>query len=179
MRGILFTELERYAAARGGADAFDALLERLAPRLATTEPYVTPGDYPAEELTLLVEELARDLGVSVTSAWRDFGSWCFAPLGTRYRLIAGHRDLAAFLAGLDRGLRTEIPRVYTQLDLDAVSIRNTPGAVQVTYRVAVPDCAFVGGLFAGACALFRFPLQVEEKTCRKTGARACRWEGRA
>jgi len=177
MRGILFTELERFVAARGGADVYDAVVERLDARL-TTDPYVTPGDYPAEELVLLVAELARELATAPMTVWREFGSWSFAPLGTRYRMLAGRHDLNAFLGGLDRALRTELSRVYPRSRLDYVEIHYAGGTLRVTYREDIPDCAFVRGLLDGMREQFQVPLVIEELTCRKLGACACEWEAR-
>ena len=169
MRGTVFLMFEAYVVERRGHDAFEDVLDAVAGRLITSDPFIGPMTYPDEDLLTLVDAEAVTERMTRGELLYDLGAFGFARLIRRYQwMVAGHRSLSAFLAHVRRAVGDS-----TQLELEI----GPP--LRVAYASPPMLCALVEGLLVGAGRYFKSPLQLAQHACVDRGDPSCVWEGLA
>ncbi|MEM9468051.1 MAG: heme NO-binding domain-containing protein [Actinomycetota bacterium] len=170
MKGVIFKVFEDFVVTNFGEDVYEDVYD--ATELITTEPFVGPGNYPAEDLIALVQTAAEQLGVSVEDAVRACGKFAFAALAGSVRpLMEQFDDAASFLLGLESVVHTEVRK----LDQDASPARFTVERVnehELTMHYESPLGLFplVHGLLDGAGEWFGEPFGHEMISSEGTNA---------
>jgi hypothetical protein len=168
MRGVIFLMFESFVVERRGFDAYEALLEGVAGRLASGDSFIGPNTYRAEDLVALVDAEAAAAGLAREPLLRDLGRFAFPRLAMRFAwLCAGHRRLPAFLSYLHR-----IARETAGFELE-----QTPAALRIAYRSPRHLCALAEGLLEGAATHFNTTLPLAKLACVDRGDPRCVWQG--
>ncbi|MEM9202261.1 MAG: heme NO-binding domain-containing protein [Actinomycetota bacterium] len=171
MKGVIFNVLEAFVIEHHGEDALDDIID--ATDLQTTEPFVGPGNYPAEDLLALVGTASTMTGVAVPDLIRQYGRFAFAFLADSVPTLMERFDGAGdFLLGLESVIHTEVRK----LDPNASPARFT--TIQVSddeldmyYESPFGLFTLVEGLLDGVGDWYSTPLTCEMIESEGTNAR--------
>tara|TARA_B100000949_G_scaffold201695_1_gene189839 strand:- start:1275 stop:1853 length:579 start_codon:yes stop_codon:yes gene_type:complete len=115
MRGLLFKELLSFADSHLGEACVDALLSDLP--LSSGGAYTSVGDYPDEELSLLIDALSEQMALPPDVLQRQFGIWLFnASVTNSADFFARCYTSFDVFEAAEPAIRTEIRKLDTGAD---------------------------------------------------------------
>ncbi len=171
MKGIIFNLVEETVVADHGEDAWESLLESAGVEGA----YTALGQYPDEELSLLITAGAAALGVSAGDLTRRLGRSALLGLARRYpRFFEGHQTTRPFLMTLNDVIHPEVRKLHVDADPpDFVFRDEDPSTLVMEYRSHRQLCALAEGMIVGAGVHFGEVVTVEHDGCMLDGAAHC------
>jgi hypothetical protein len=161
MLGIVFTEFIEMVEARFSAELADKII--LAANLPNQGAYTAVGYYAHDELSLLVQQLSIETGISRTDLVRRFGLHLFHSFSLHYpRLFQNKHSLFDFLVSVDAEIHREVRKLYPQAQLPRFQVKaRTEFELQLSYESPRSMEALAFGLIQGAAHYFNEPIQIE------------------
>lgn len=159
MKGILFNALEEMVIAYAGIPLWNQLLSDTP--LQQEGIYTAGGDYPAADLTALLQQLAPTLGLAEEDLQQQFGAFLFEFLSQRHPdFLHRYEDLADCLTCLDR-LYEQINRRYSHAGLPTFQLQPASDHFTLALQVSAPQAQICQGLLKQAASHFQTPLQLQ------------------
>ena len=163
--------LEKVVVAEHGADTWDDLLDGA----GLDGVYTSLGNYPDEELFLLVGEASRALDVEPDEVVRWFGRNAIPHFAGSYpQLFEPHTDTRSFVLTLNGIIHPEVRKLYPgaivpDFDFDTPS----PDSLSMGYYSPRKMCSFAEGLLLGAADHYGEQADIQQPECMKRGADRC------
>lgn len=154
MIGFLFTQLIKIAEDKLGEDRFDEVMDQLS--LSNGGAYITVGDYPFEDLPVLVHGIADAMDVTIPDLQRQLGEAIFDYVkDARPDLFHEEETLQGFLTNLQTVLAAEVRKLYQ--DGEVPEFLFEPIGTQegrMTYRSPRPLFEVGRGVITACCKHF-------------------------
>lgn len=154
MIGFLFTQLIKIAEDKLGEDRFDDVMDQLS--LSNGGVYITVGDYPFEDLHVLVHGFANAMNVTIPDLQRQLGEAIFDYIkDARPDLFHEEETLPGFLTNLQTVLETEVRKLYQDGEVPKFIFEPMGlGEFCVTYRSPRPLFEVGRGVITACCKYF-------------------------
>ena len=172
MHGMILTGLNKFVAARYGADVW---MRAVAEAGFAGVTFVPTTDYPDADATAVLAAAARHAGRDPEALLQDFGEFLAGELIALYRSIipAAWKTLDVIAnaeATIHRIVRLRNPEAKPP----RLNCRRVSGdEVSVIYRSERRLCSLAKGLCRGIAAYFRESVAVSESACMLKGAPEC------
>ncbi|MFK7741318.1 MAG: heme NO-binding domain-containing protein [Planctomycetota bacterium] len=173
MKGIIFKILEDFVVRTSGEVAWEELLD--ATELATSEPFIGPGDYPVDDLLALANTYCVHTGDEINELLTRFGRHAF-PLLLRTVPNISHniRTPKDLLERLDSLIHTEVRKLHPAADTPQISFLDTgPDSGTIRYVSERRLCPIARGLIDGLAHSYGKQVEQDETECMRNGADAC------
>ena len=170
MHGIVFASFHDFLRELGGAEAVTAAFGH--------DTYSMVEAHPDEAFLQLLDRASAHTGVEQRELSRQFGS--FMGEHTFPRLYPAFYDLASntnnFLLGVEDRIHELVRATIPNADPPSLTVRAaSTGGVEITYDSPRRLCDLLEGLVQGTARHYGERIRVEETTCARHGAAACRF----
>jgi len=163
MKGIVFVELLRMAESVIGEAAVDDILDSL--DLTSGGAYTSVGNYPCDELMVLVRAFSSHTGTPEADLQQLFGRWMHTQFVTHYPgFFEGKRDALVMLGAIEDEVHVEVRKLYPDAELPSFSTEHLgPDGLRMTYRSPRPLSDFCHGLVAACVDHFGRPADIARR----------------
>ena len=160
MKGMVFTELLKMAETVMGEEVVDGILDQL--DLENDGAYNAVGNYPCQELFMMVEAFGAHLEMPLDALQRKFGEWMFAHFAQNYPdFFKGKPDALAMLDAIEDEVHVEVRKLYPNVELPTFETqRPARGELKMIYYSERPLVFFCHGLIDACIAYFGEPASV-------------------
>jgi hypothetical protein len=163
MRGLLFTELFEMVDAHHPPELLERVID--AAHLPNGGAYTAVGNYPAAEMTRLVECLGHQTGQPLPGLLQGFGHHLYG------RFLADHaeffdpaHDALELLESVDQYIHVEVRKLYPEAELPVfLCHRPTPDSLVMLYRSPRALADVAEGLIRSCIAHYGRPYSVERE----------------
>ncbi len=175
MKGVLFRALMSYAEEQFGPLALERVLDRAA--LERHGAYTTVGQYPAEELLVLVRAMQAETGEASSKILVECGRRTIAYV---IAAQAGQRpegsDLQAVLSSLEALIRANYLKLYPGTVVPSLTMEGSEeGWVHLLYGSPRPLADLAEGLILGTLDVLKIDTQVRREDLAPYDGRAARF----
>lgn len=161
MKGVLFTEFLEMVEERYSLEMVDRLLAGV--ELTTGGSYTAVGNYPAEEMHRLVEELGAATGRPVEELLREFGRHLMFNFVAGFPQYLGASALE-FLREAEHYHLIEVRKLYPDSEMPSfLCDASVPGRLVMEYRSPRGLADLAEGLIHGCGEYFGERLRVERE----------------
>lgn len=167
----MFNLLEEVVSAEYGPETWDDLIEAS----GVDGAYTSLGNYPDEELGLIVGAASSALELPANDIVRWFGRECIPLFAKRYgALFDAHHGVRTFALGLNDVIHPEVRKLYPgAVTPDFTFDTSRPDGLVMTYRSPRRLCAFAEGLLYGAADHYLETLTITQPSCLHRGDDKC------
>lgn len=178
MKGEIFNLLEKFISKGWGEASYEDIYDIASSKLVTKEPFVGPGTYPDCDFTTLLETTVRKLSVSLPTAARAFGKFCYPHLAARVpdiiETFAHPKDL---LMRIDDLIHVEVKKVFRDARPPRFSYRDVAtDKLIMIYESPRRFYDFFEGLIEGVADEYRIKIDVKRKVVVTEGSEKCEFE---
>lgn len=161
MKGSIFQLFEKFVCDRFGADAYEHILDRA--HLATVDPFIGPGTYPAEDLVAMIDATSAESGATVEATVRAFGRFAFPHLAASVpHAMAAVEHPRELLEQLDGVIHTEVRKVEPEARPPRVLVEHLDDRTSILhYRSPLRMLPMVQGLLDGVGDWYGEPFDHE------------------
>jgi len=154
MKGIVFFELLAMAEDTFGEAVVDGVIEKAG--LPSGGAFTTVGNYPCEELMVLIKGFSVHSGIPGAELQRLFGHWMMQSFDRHYpQFFQGRGGSLDMLEAIEGEIHVEVRKLYPDADLPSfATTRHGPGVLDLTYRSARPLADFSQGLIEACTVRF-------------------------
>lgn len=172
MHGLLFSSLRDYVTSAHGAGSADAVF-------ADEPPYLLSSAYPDERLFALVERASTLTATPVDELVHDLG--VFTAQRTFTRLYPAFFDIAEstrdFLLTIETRIHELVRATIPNAAPPQLVVRPAgEDGVSIEYTSPRHLCVLLRGLAEGTARHYGEQATIDETTCMREGAPACRFE---
>lgn len=168
MKGVVFTQFIEMMEEKFGFDTVDETLEKA----NVSGVYTQAGNYPANELILLVEELSKITNIPVNDLVCAYGEYLFPVLIKIYpEPIKKYNNTFEFISNVDNVVHPEVKKLYPDSDLpEFEEISHDDKELKVIYKSNKPLMEFAKGLMLSCSKHYNENIEVTyEKPQLKDG----------
>ncbi len=171
MKGIIFNLLEACVSREHGADAWDGLLGAT----GLDGVYTSLGNYPDDDLSVLMTAASEALAVTPGDVERWFGRAAIPLLADRYpELFEPHESTRGFVLTLNEMHQAEVRKLYPGAVVPEFDfVPGVEGSLVMGYHSARQLCAFAEGLLEGAAHHYGERVAIEQPVCMLRGDEQC------
>ncbi|MBD1582605.1 heme NO-binding domain-containing protein [Pseudoalteromonas sp. S16_S37] len=172
MKGVVFRGLEELVIKNQGMAAWEALLDKHAPK---NRVYISAQSYPDEELFALANEVAEILDKPLKDILRIFGEYLFGYLTEKHAgILQQFSDFQSLILGIDSVIHTEVSKLYHEPNLPTISSELLEdGRILMHYSSSRKLCFCAEGLIYGAGAHYGVHAEIEHMQCMHDGFEQC------
>jgi len=153
MKGMIFTELLAMAEASLGEEVVDRVIETS--DLPSGGAYTAVGNYPCEELFILIRGFSAQGGPPADTLQRRFGHWMMQSFARHYpRFFEGRAGSLDMLEAVEDDIHVEVRKLYPDADLPGFETRRDGGSLDMVYRSRRPMADFCHGMIESCAAHF-------------------------
>jgi hypothetical protein len=172
MHGLIFSELQKYVAAKHGDKTWSVLLEKAG---LGKKMYLPVQEYPDSDGVRLVSTASSLTGRSVPQILEDFGEFIAPDLIAMYRHLLKPEWKTLDVIEYTEGTVHAVVRVQNPgaKPPELKTKRPGPDQVLLTYTSPRQMCALAIGIGKGLAKHFKETLTVTELQCMHKGATSC------
>jgi len=161
MKGVVFVELLSMAEDMLGEAVVDSVID--AADLASGGAYTTVGNYPCDELMVLIAGFSRTTSVPAAELQRLFGNWMMRSFETHYPGFFNSQATAlGMLESIENEVHVEVRKLYPDAELPNFHTRReAEGQLTMTYVSPRSLSSFCHGLIEGCLAHFATEATIE------------------
>ncbi|MDH4262744.1 MAG: heme NO-binding domain-containing protein [Spirochaetia bacterium] len=177
MKGIIFTYLEEFVIKNAGIEAWDTLLETT--HLKTEDGvFVSPGNYPDEDLFALVAAGSKNLNLPMNDVIYAFGEFVASKYHQDYTdFFKPGMSAKTLLNSVDKIIHVEVKKLYPDVHLPQFQYEDpAPDKLVMKYFSTRKLCVLAKGLINGVGNLYNEKIEISEPLCMHNGADHCRLE---
>jgi len=169
MKGIIFTELLAMAEESFGEEVVDHIIE--ASDLPSGGAYTTVGNYPCEELFILIGGFSKLGGVPSDTVQRQFGHWMMQSFARYYpQFFEGRQGSLDMLEAIEDDIHVEVRKLYPDADLPKFETRRDGvGSLDMIYRSPRPLADFCHGLIEACTDQFGETARITRRDVPEDG----------
>lgn len=173
MHGVIFSELNKYAQARLGADGWKNLLAEAG---LTGKVYLGIQTYPDEEAVKLVGAATKLAKADAATILEDFGGFIAPDLLEMYGMLARPEwRTLEFLENVERTIHRVVRlRQPGAAPPEIRTTRTSKDEVAIDYSSARRMCALARGLIRGVSEHYKQKVTISEPECMLKSASRCR-----
>ena len=170
MKGMLFTELTEFIERHSDLATAEEIVETA--NLESSGAYTSVGNYPHEEMLLLVDAATSILGIPQQELMRHFGQELFV------RLYESHpdffeeaiHDAPTFLARVQNHIHDEVVKLYPEARPPKLQVSDGDGCLLVSYDSHRPFALVALGLLEGCFEHFGEPITIRSDRALDTNS---------
>lgn len=161
MKGIIFNVLESYCDDFLEVGSFDEIVERILPDVK--DPFVAPGTYKDEYLTLIVAEISRVKNKKPDVLLRDFGRYLFTALANRYpHFVSPYNHPKDFIKTIHDVIHVEVIKLFPDTATPNFYYSNDfENQLTIKYESGRKLYSLVEGLVDGVGEYYKSPIVVD------------------
>lgn len=172
MYGMFFVELFRFAKVKFGEDAWDNALKEsgLGPRV-----YTASGEYPDEEIFVLLSAFSKIKGVPVSTVLEDFGEfWAEGLLKVYGPFVNPDWKLLDLIENTESLIEKSVRSRRDKEEAPGMKVsRKGSDEIIISYFDPRKMCGLVKGLAKGFAKHYDEKVQVTETSCMLKGDPVC------
>lgn len=171
MKGIIFNLVEDAVCEAHGEQVWDQLLTAA----GLDGGYTSMGDYPGEELHVLVGAASRALGVPTDEVVRSLGHGAALGLSVQYsQFFTPHGRSIDFVVTLNDVIHAEVRKMSRRADPpEFVFTRVDDAELLVEYRSRRGFCMLADGMLGGTATYFGEQATIVHEQCTHRGDPVC------
>lgn len=164
MRGLVFTEFLEMVENEFGIEVVDQILAN--PELSSQGSYTSVGNYPHEDILLMVADLSEAVGIAPSDLIVASGKYLFHQFARKFPFIfENQEDPLRFLEGIETVIHTEVRKLYADEILPRfVCHYQTPDELHIHYKSDHPMADLIEGLILGCIEYFNNSATLERST---------------
>jgi len=177
MKGIIFTYLEEFVIQNAGIEAWDLLLEST-PLKTENGVFVSPGNYPDEDLFALVIAGSNHLKLPMDKVVYSFGEFVAAKYHQDYgNFFKPGLTTKSLLHSVDQIIHVEVKKLYPDVHLPRFQYEDpAPDKLVMKYYSTRKLCVLAKGLINGIGNIYNENVEIHEPVCLHKGDDHCRLE---
>ena len=154
MKGVIFTEFLELVEQSFGEDTVDDMLDSTS--LESGGVFTSVGNYPCNDLILMVERLSQITGADPVALQNSFGHWMMKVFVREYPEFFKDKTSALdLLEAVDREIHVEVQKLYPEAELPRfIASRTSADSLELIYQSPRPLKHFCTGLIEASLDVY-------------------------